>query len=247
MSQYAADRENAFAPAILAERCHDYEGALKIYLKVLDSYPNDARALSMVGMAAVRAGHVEESIPLFQRALANSRNYTWSVRYSLLQDFIKLNRWQDFEAARLDMRKASLAGDRTLPADNGYPIDSFGTGNEFLRVIEYPTLHGQHNTRDSFLLYEERDPCTGFTPHIDLESKDADQTDFSQRHPNEAAAGDRSYSLEAYPSASSETLIKLYPDSEPTYQTVRADILVQLKQPLSAIHYQGETCEGSEK
>ncbi len=246
ISEYSARRENALAAAEPLARCHDYEGALRIYLKVLESYPNDARALNIAGMAAVRAGHIEESIPLFQRALAQAPNYSWSVRASLMHDFIALNRWQDFEAERLDTRKASLAGDKTLPPEDGYQIDTLKTGNEFIRVIEFPALHGQHHTRDRFQLYEEKDPCTGFTPYIDLESDDVDQADFDKRHPDKATAGDRSFSLDSYPTPNSQALIKFYADGEPAYETVRADILAALKQPLTAHHNQGETCASSD-
>ena len=249
MSEYAAGRENALAAAIPAERCHDYEGALRIYLKVLESYPNDARVLDIAGRSAVRAGHLEESIPLFHRVLAQDQmvgvhhnSYSLGTRSSLMQVFIQLNRWQDFEAERLDARKASLAGDRTLSPENGYPIDTLGTGNEFIRVIEFPTLHGQHNTRDRFLLYEEKNPCTGFTPYIDLEADDIDQVDFAKRHPDKAAAGDRSFSLESYSTPSSQGLIKSYPNGEPSYQTVRADVLSVMTKPLTAHYGPGATC-----
>ena len=246
MSEYAASRENALAAAVPAERCHDYETAMRIYLKVLESYPNDARALNIVGQAAVRAGHIEESIPLFQRSLlADPSKYSLGVRASLMQDFIQLGRWQDFEAQRLNARKALLAGDRSLPTENGYPIDTFGTGNEFIRVIEFPTLHGRFHTRDRFLLYEEKDPCTGFVPYIDLGSDDIDQVEFARQHPDRAAAGDRSFSLVAYPTANSPALIKSYPDGEPAYQTVRADVFAQMKQRLAAPHGPGEACPRS--
>ena len=152
MSEYSARRENALAAAAPLTRCHDYEGALQIYLKVLESYPNDARALNIAGMAAVRAGHIEESIPLFQRALARTPGSSWSTRASLMHNFIALNRWQDFEAERLDTRKASLAGDKTLPSEDGYQIEILNTGNEFIRVIEFPVLHGRYHTRNRFLL-----------------------------------------------------------------------------------------------
>jgi tetratricopeptide (TPR) repeat protein len=245
MSEYAAGRENALAAAFPAERCHDYEAALQIYLKVLESYPNDARALNAAGQAAVRAGHLDESIPLFRRALANSSRVTWSLHISLMQDFIQLGRWQDFETERLTTRKASLAGDSSLPPENGYTIDTLGTGNEFIRVIEFPTLHGKYRTRDRFLLYEEKDPCTGFTPYIDLESDDVDQVEFAKQHPDRAAAGDRSFSLDAYPTANSQGLLKFYPDGEPTYQTVRADVLARMKRPLTVHYNPGATCPDS--
>jgi hypothetical protein len=160
-------------------------------------------------------------------------------------DFIQLGRWQDFEAERIDTRKAALVGDRTLSTENGYPIEVFRAGNEFIRVIEFPTLHGKFHTRDRFLLYEEKDTCTGFIPYIDLESDDIDQVNFSKQHPDRAAVGDRSFSLDAYPTANSQGFIKFYPDGEPTYQTVRADVLDQMKQWLTPYRDVGAACPDS--
>ncbi len=225
MSEYAANRENALAPAFAASRCHDHAAAYSLYLKVLDSYPKDARVLMFTAEAAVHAGKLEESIPLYQRALAQDANYSWSIRAGLMQVFILLNRWQDFEALRLDTRRASLAGDKSLPPEAGYPIEELHTGNESIRVIEYPSLAGLFHTRDRFLFYEEKDSCTGFIPYIDLESDDVDQDAFAKRHPDKAAAGERSFSLDTYPGPRSQGLIKFYWDGEPTYQTVRAEVL----------------------
>jgi len=200
-------------------------------LKVLESYPSDARALYVVGQAAEKAGHMEESISLFRRSLlAGPSRYSLGVRSHLMQDFIQLGRWEDFERERIDARKASLAGDRTLSPEKGYPIDTLSTGKEFIRVIEFPILHGRYHTRDRFLLDDEKDPCTGFVPYIDLESDDMDQVEFKRYDPDGAARGDRSFSLDAYPSPDSQGLLKFYPDGEPTYQTVRTDILAHMEQ-----------------
>jgi hypothetical protein len=230
MSEYAATRENALAPAFAADRCHDYPTSYSLFLKALEIYPNDVRVLMFTAEAAVHADQLEESIPLYQRALAQGGNYSLGLRAGLMQVFIKLNRWRDVEVLRLDTRRASLAGDKTLPPENGYPIDVLNTGKEFIRVIEYPTLSGRYHTRDRFLFYEEKDPCTGFTPYIDLESDAIDQIQFAKQHPDKAAAGDRSFSLDIYPSPGSQGLIKFYSDGEPTYQTLRSDVLAAVAQ-----------------
>lgn len=234
MSQYAASRENAMAPANAATQCHDYERAFALYLQVVDSYPKDARALMIAAQAAVRAGHLEESIPLFKQARVQAGHYSWSDRAGLMAVYIKLNRWDDFEAERLDARKASLAGDKTLSAENGYLIDSIQSKEETVNVTEFPTLHGQYHARDRFLLYEEKDPCSGFTPYVDLESDDSDQAIFAKRQPRKAAAGDRSFSLVAYLAPDSPLLLKSYRAGEPSYRTARAYMLSHIDKLLTA-------------
>jgi tetratricopeptide (TPR) repeat protein len=234
MSQYAASRENAMAPANAATQCHDYERAFALYQQVVDSYPTDARALMMAARAALRAGRLEESIPLFKQSLAQGGRYSYSERFYLMSVYIKLNRWDDFEGERLDARKASLAGDKTLSAEKGYLIDTIQSKEESINVTEFPTLHAPYRIRDRFLLYEEKDPCSGYTPYVDLESDDADQADFVKRHPSQAAAGDRSFSLVAYLTPDSPVLLKSYRDGEPSYHTDRADFLALIDKLLTA-------------
>ncbi len=252
MSQYAADRENAMAAAAAASECGDYEDAYTLYLKVLDSYPRDARVILLAAQAAVRADHLEEAIALYQRDLAQVTRNSWSIRSGLMEIYIKLNRWQDFEALRLDTRKASLAGDKTLLPEDGYHIETLYTGREFISVLEFPTLHGDNHTRDRFQLYEERDPCTGFTPYIDLESdqgKDGSHgfSLVASTSPTSqwSVATQPAYPLSpdrAYSSAPVRWLLKSYPDGEPSYQQVRADILTLIAQPLTEHHNLSESC-----
>jgi hypothetical protein len=228
MSQYSADRENAMAPANALFACRDYAGAFALYLKVVDQYPNDARVLMLAGGDAINAGLTEQAIPLLERSLAHSPpKYTGSSRTLLMRAYIKLNRWQDLEAERFDAWNASLAGDTTLPPDKGYAIEEFKTlSGEFVNSIEFPMLHGPNETREQFILIGEKDHCTGFTPHIDLESPGLDHT----------------FSLYAYPAADSRTRLDSYPAGEPTYQTIRADVLAALSSGPLAPYNQEETC-----
>lgn len=85
----------------------------------------------------------------------------------------------------------------------------------------------------SFFL-SEFDPKTHFTPYIDVESDDIDQIDFAKAHPEKANAGERSFSLDSYPAPGTQRLIEFYPDGEPSYATVRADVFATLRaKPLS--------------
>ena len=64
-----------------------------------------------------------------------------------------------------------------------------------------------------------------------------DQVGFAKQHPDLAAQGKRSFSLDSYNAPTTlpdgkqtrtEALIKFYWDGEPTYETVRADVLKSL-------------------
>ena len=238
MAQYAVDRENAMATANLASACRDFETAYQLYLKVLDAYPNDARALDISARAAILAGHDDAAIALYKRSIQPGDRYSLGTRSALMAIYIRLGRWDDLEAERLETRKVSLAGhDRTLSADKGYPIDSPKVGIEYAQVLEFPTLHGEDNTRNEFLLYNEKDPCTGFTAHIDLESPGAGEIP-----PDGSPAATRTFSLIAFPTPGTEWLLKTYPAGEPAYQTVRSDVQSALSKPLTQLFDPRATC-----
>jgi tetratricopeptide (TPR) repeat protein len=243
-TEQIAKRENALHPAMYAEGCKDYQRAYNLYQKVLADYPNDASVMQRTARAAIEADKLEEAVPLLQQVIISALTpppppthpgeprrvaripCTGGERATLMDIFIKLKRWQDFEAARLDTRKAALAGDACLSITDGFLIEpSLDTGHEFVKVIEFPAPHGEYHTRDRILLYQRKDSCSGFTPYIDLESDDADQAAFVAAHPDKAAGGDRSYSLDYYPAPDSQALLKFYKDGEPSYETLRADIM----------------------
>lgn len=156
-----------------------------------------------------------------------------------------MGHWDDFEIQRLDMRKASLAGDKTLPSFIGYQIDSFRVGDEPVTVTEFPFIYGGHLALDSFLLRGEKVSCTGFFAHIDLESNSPQPSDNSSGQPRQLAGTEKGFSLVIYSTAVSRYLIKTYPEGEPGYQTVRSDVQNLLTQPFADIFGVKQACNAS--
>jgi hypothetical protein len=211
----------------------------------------------LTAQAAVNAGRLQEAIPIYRQDLAHVTRNSFTLRAGLMSVYIRLNRWDDLETERLAARKASLAGDPTLSIKDGYVIDTLHTPAGDATVTEYSLLKAPFNTRDHFLLVDRKDPCTGFTPYIDLESDDANQPALDASHPDRKATGDRAYSLVAYTAPGSQWyvssaphgseeypsqatysgppqawIVHSYPDAEPTYQTLRSDVLSILAKPL---------------
>lgn len=218
MSQYAADRNNAMAAAKLATACKDYEAAYQLYLKALQSYPDDAAALLIVAGAAVLAGHDDAAVPLYQKSIQPGAGYTAGARMALMQIYIRQGRWDDFQSERLAARAASLDGKLTMSRDQPFPIEELHAPQDHVDVYEFPTLGEPNHTRDRFDLRDEKDICTNFTPYIDLASSDP-------------ASG--AYSLLAFPAPDTKWVIKTYKGGEPPYQTVRADVLAAVNTPLT--------------
>jgi hypothetical protein len=176
------------------------------------------------------AGHPDEAISLYQRAIDTNKRYSGPPLLYLIQLYASLSRWEEFDKARATAREGALTGDRNLHADTGYIIEDYHDGTRHIQVLEYPKLFGRFHTRYRFLTMSQYDPNTHFTPYTDLESDDIDQVSFQKQHPDKAAAGDRAFSLDTYPSPTSQGLMRFF-DGEPTYEEVRALVLGEPKAP----------------
>lgn len=228
-STYAQQREAALAPGLEALKQKDYATALADFHVVLSQYPHDARVLMLAGNAAKGAKDYEEALADYQQALSISNS--WPVRFSLIQTYAALGRWDEFGAERQKIRQAQQNGDPFLVKLTGYVIETFETGDYSVQVLEFPKLNGQFHTRYRFFVTAKDGGNTEsaqWTPHIDLESDDIDQVEFAKTHPEKAAAGERSFSLDTYLQPRSQGLIKFYPDGEPTYREVRADVIATI-------------------
>ena len=233
MNAGAARREAALVPAYEAQKAHNYETAYELFSQAIPDFPGDLRVIMLAAGAARDAGHLEESLALYQQILQNDRYYANRQLPNVIQLDAALGRWQEFDEARKIARTAALGGDKTLSAVLGYVIEDYNDGTRHIQVLEFPTAYGRYHTRYRFRMISETDPTTHFTPYIDLESDDIDQVSFRQQHPDKAAAGERAYSLDGYPKLNTQGLIRFY-DGEPTYEEVRAVVFSRQPQAPAA-------------
>ncbi len=230
LSGEAARREAALAPAYEAQRAHDYQTAYQLYTQAVFDFPGDLRVVMLAAGAARDAGHLEESLALYQQILQNDHYYANRQLPNVIQLYAALGRWQEFDEARKTAREAALGGDKTLNPTLGYIIEDFTDTTRHIQVIEFPTPYGRFHTRYRFRFFSATDPMTNFTPYLDLESDDGDQMPFRQQYPDKAANGERAHSLDAYPKLNTQGLIRFF-DGEPTYEEVRAIVFDKFPAP----------------
>ncbi|HZS53695.1 MAG TPA: tetratricopeptide repeat protein [Bryobacteraceae bacterium] len=230
MSPYAQEREAVLAPALEAMKKRDYDGALDMLHTALEKYPNDGRVLLLAANAARLSKHYDEALLDYQKA--NSQPHTnWTAEFGLIETYAALGRWDDFDVERQKVRAAKQANDPTLAKVGGYLIDTFSISDKQVSVMEFPALAGRFHTRYRFFIAGPQPADQkngGWTPFVDLESDDIDQVEFAKKHPEDAAAGKRSFSLDGYSRPNTHATLKFYPDSEPTYREVRADVIANL-------------------
>jgi tetratricopeptide (TPR) repeat protein len=241
-----ANRDALLKPGIDALKRGDNAAAVDALQPALAAYPDDLRVLRYTASAAMGANQNEKALDLFNRALAEHPNQPWPLRLAVLQLEARLEKWPAFDRDLAALRAAKKSGtDHQLDSSNGFIMEEFDAGGKHVQAVVFPLLAGGYHTLYRFLLPKlsvtappvqastqsprsSRCDNPDFRPYIDVESDDVDQEPFRKAHPDLAAKGERSYSLDTYGAPCSQGLIKFYFDGEPAYESVRADVIKAL-------------------
>jgi tetratricopeptide (TPR) repeat protein len=247
----AAKRDRLMQPGLDHLAHGENTAAYEALKTVAVIYPTDIAVLRYAAAAAMRSGHDEEALALFDEALAQRPHNPWPMRLAATLLEAKLDRWEKFDQDLAELRSAKHNGmDHGLDMGNAFVIDEFESAPGRVQGVVYPQQSGQFHMLYRFLLpaqaamyapaqkqagvassagssssAAERCRNPDFVPHMDLESDDADQAAFRKAYPERAAKGERSYLLDVSYSPCSQGLVRFYPDGEPKYEAVRADVL----------------------
>jgi tetratricopeptide (TPR) repeat protein len=250
----AAKRDRLMHPGLDHLAHGENKAAYEALKTVAVIYPTDIVVLRYTAAAAMRSDHDEEALALFEEALAQRPHDPWPMRLAVVLLEAKLGRWDKFDRDLAELRLAKRNGmDHGLDMGDAFVIDEFESAPGRVQGVVYPKQSGQFHMLFRFLLPAQaamyaplekqasgnsssgssssaaaRCHNPDFVPHMDLESDDADQAAFSKAHPEKAAKGERSYLLDVSYSPCSQELVRFYPDGEPRYETVRADVLQAL-------------------
>lgn len=222
-----------------AFRRGDYAAAQKFFSAYLRDNPENLDALVMAGDAFYELKQYEDAAQSFLAAIKLQASL-WGAHKNLVIVYAAQGKWTEFDQERAVLKAARESGASGLSTKDADVIDVLYVGSEQYRVISYAELAGRFKMRYNFVHFgPDRKPDSW----IACESDDIDQAAFAKAHPQEAAAGQRSFSLDSYsalkPSADGKGVtqthgtIKFYPDGEPTYETVRSDVLNVLGHKLS--------------
>jgi tetratricopeptide (TPR) repeat protein len=211
----------------------DYAGAKTFFTKYLANSPNDLQARLDLGGADVGLKDFPAAIKEFHTVIA-AKPDDWAAHQNLALSFALSKDWPDFDKERATLKAARDNNAPGLDKTRFDLIDVLQIGPRTYRVLAFYTLAGRYDTRYAFVHFGDNGKLTDY---IQCESDDADQYFFKQKHPDLAAAGQRSFSLDTYSvgeNGLSQGLIKFYPDGEPTYETVREDALKVLQAQATA-------------
>lgn len=209
----------------------DYETARKFFSAYLKDNPDSAEALFLAGNAFLGLKLYEEAAQSYLAAVKLEPSL-WLAHKNLVIVYAAEGKWKAFDQERALIQDRRANGAAGLSSRDADLIEAFYVGKEQYKVLSYAELAGRFKMRYNFVHFGSDGKPDYW---IACESDDVDQISFAKSHPKEAAAGQRSFSLDSYsaptPTAdgksSTEThgTIKFYPDGEPTYEAVRSDVM----------------------
>jgi hypothetical protein len=216
---------------------NDFKTAQTFFVTYLHDNPGSTEALFLAGNAALGLKQYDEAIRDYQSAIAKQPTL-WPAHKNLVITYAITAKWQEFDQQRKLIQDARTKGTPGLSPQDSDVIDILDVGSERYIAHANASLTGRYKTRYFFTHFNKDGKLDLW---ITCESDDSDQILFATDHPKEAAAGLRSFSLDSYtgPVATSDgtttqthSTLKFYPDSEPTYETVRNDVLAFLEHKL---------------
>jgi hypothetical protein len=209
----------------------DYAGAHQFFTAYVKDNPNSADALYLAGNASLGLKQYDDAAQSYLAAIKLQPSL-WAAHKNLVIVYAAQEKWTEFDQERARLLEARTNGEPGLSNRDADVIDVLYVGPERYIVRSFAELNGRFKARYNIMHFGPNGKPDFW---ILCESDDVDQVFFAKAHPKEAAAGQRSFSLDSYtapkPTADGKSYtqthgtIKFYPDGEPSYETVRVDVL----------------------
>lgn len=226
---YTAAPPDPLAPGKEAMARKDYQAAQTFFDTYYKANPDNLEALLREGDASLALKQYERAAQDFKRVIGKDPT-AWVAHKNLIIADASLGNWQEFDSERKLLEDARASDSPGLDKTNGDVVEVIYLGTERYVVRAFPVLTSRFKSRYNFAHYDKNEKLESW---ISCESPDEDQAAFAQKHPQEAASGQRSFSLVGYaigPKETTRATIKNYPDGEPGYETVRTDVIAFLTQ-----------------
>lgn len=219
----------------------DFATAHTLFAGFLKDHPHNAEALALDGNAFLGLKQYEDAARSYVAAIELNPGL-WGAHKNLIIAYAAQGKWKEFDQERALLQDARAKGELGLSPKDYDVVEVFNVGSQEYVVRSYAELNGKFKTRYTFAHFATNGKLDYL---IACESDDVDQISFAKTHPEQAAAGQRSFSLDSYSAitvsadgkSSTQThgTIKFYPDGEPAYETVRADVIKALEQKTKRI------------
>jgi tetratricopeptide (TPR) repeat protein len=219
----------SLAEAKQALAAKHYAQAKALFAAYVKEHPESVDAETGVGDAEI-ALHEYTAAELTYRSVVAKQPQMWRAHKNLVIIEAALGRWEEFDRERAVLRAAREREAEGISARESDVIDSFDVNGKHWIVREYYEPVGRSLTRYNF---ENFGPDGRVREYISLESAEAAKDAVAQGdvlRSDEQARQEamKDFALDWYTGASHGT-IKSYPAREPSYETVRADVMRWLR------------------
>jgi hypothetical protein len=206
-----------------------YAQAKALFAVYASAHPESVDAEVGVGDAEIGL-HEYTAAELTYRSVVLKQPLMWRVHKNLVIIEAQLGRWEEFDRERAVLRAARERGADDISARESDVIDSFDVGGKHWIVREYYLPAGRSLTRYNF---ENFGADGRVKEYISLESaeaaKDAAAEGDVLRSDEQARQEQvKDFALDWYTGAA-HGAIKSYPEGEPKYEAVRADVIAWLR------------------
>jgi hypothetical protein len=206
-----------------------FADAKAIFGMYVAAHPNDVNGET--GLADAELGlHEYEAAELEYRKVAAQQPELWEAHKNLVIVEAALGRWSEFDRERALLRGARKRGEPGISGRESDVIDTFEVHGKRWIVRAYDEPVGRSLTRYNF---EQFAPDGKVREFISLESAEAAQRalarDSGVRIGDDAKApAVKDYALNWYTGKAHGTIMR-YPNGEPSYERVRADVIRWLR------------------
>ena len=210
-----------------------FAAAHSFFAEYVAANPGDMEGMFYLASSDLELRNYPAAIKECQAVIATKPN-TWGAHQGLAFAYAQTGDWAAFDKERAFLKAARDRGAPGLAIESPDVIDRLTASDDTYTVFAFYKLNGHFHTRYFFIHFA---PDGSHDKWFACESDDVDQANFAKQHPAEAAKGERSFSLDSYsvkilPSgqkSQTQGLIKFYWEGEPSYETVRADVLKALE------------------
>jgi len=212
-------------PAHKALEAKRYQQAEDLFAAYLKTHPGNIDAEEGIGDAKLGL-HQYEAAELQYRAVVAAQPEFWLAHKNLVIVEAALGRWDEFDRERAVLRGARERGAPGISTRESDVIDAFNVHGQRWIVREYYEPVGRSLTRYNF---ESFGPDGRVREYVSLESADAARATLTPNTDVHIGATPatppviKDFALNFYTGKSHGT-IKLYPQGEPRYEQVRADL-----------------------
>lgn len=219
----------AEAKVVASLEARKFSTALSEAQTILFANPASPKATKLVGVVLLDQQKPNDALPYFKKALQLAPGDP-TIHGLLLQGYAESGDKTNRDAQRAILRSLHSDGKHPgfarIPA---YLIETIPVGDKIVQATEFYEPFGEFHFYYRFNLFDTKGNILSF---FALESDDTDQVLFAQKHPKEAAAGQRRFSLDGYSKSAdghvSQALYTFF-DGEPSYDDLRA-LIVKLVQ-----------------